>query len=269
MMNTISFFVLLTAQLPVFGALVFIGLKLRARFQHMDVQFLQLSRQYHALYDGRFEPRLDSLAREIQNSAALNAIGFRFPVFFGGWSVDSFLARRLVQYLMESKPALIVELGSGSSTILIAKCMQNLGHRDYEHLAVDHEARYLALTKQSAQLNGIEDRIQFLECQLQKLPGTEVLWYGGLISHLEGKQIDLLVVDGPPGALQKDSRYPTLLQLLPYLSANCTVILDDTSRTDEAEIASRWANSFPGFNLEINPDGHGHAVLTRNGANQR
>lgn len=264
-MDSSSFFVLLAGQILCIGALVFIGLKMHARFQHMDKQFLQVSHQSQSLYEGRIKSRLDSLLLEVQNTIALNGMGFRFPVFFGGWSVDSFLAKRLIQHLLESEPVLIVELGSGSSTILIAKCMETLGRRNYEHIAVDHEARYLGLTKHSARLNEVEDRIVFLECPMEKLPGSEHLWYGGLLPHLEGKLIDLLLVDGPPGPLQKDSRYPALPQLLPYLSANCTVILDDTSRVDEAGIAKRWADSLPGFSLEFAEEGHGHAVLTRCG----
>ncbi len=36
------------------------------------------------------------------------------------------------------------------------------------------------------------------------------LWYGGIIDQLKGKKIDLLIIDGPPGSLQKHSRFPAL-----------------------------------------------------------
>jgi hypothetical protein len=104
-------------------------------------------------------------AQQVQNAVGLAQLGLHsLPVFLGGWSIDAFLAKRLVELLAQDEPQTIVELGSGTSTILIAQCMKLLGVRDHVHIAIDHDGRYLKLTRKLACLNGLEDSIMFCEC---------------------------------------------------------------------------------------------------------
>jgi hypothetical protein len=46
-------------------------------------------------------------------------------------------------------------------------------------------------------------------------------------------EIDLLLVDGPPGSLGEMARYPALHVLESQLASNAVVILDDADRPDE------------------------------------
>lgn len=262
-MNSILLISIIAFQATTLALLVFTAFKIRGRFHHIDKNFHNLASQSRSFYEQRVHDDLESILLSAQNSISLNHLNFEFPVFFGEWSIDSFLAKRLVQHVVEFQPSVILELGSGSSTILIAKSMKKLGLRDYEHISIDHEIRYLNQTKLLAELNGVSDRITFAECPLEELPDSKTQWYGQLLNHLEGKKIDLLIVDGPPGPIQTDSRYPALPMLLPFLSSNCTIFLDDTSRHDEESIAKRWADSFQDFELELVKEGHGHAILTR------
>jgi len=206
---------------------------------------------------------ISNMTAESVNAACINSIGFRFPVFLGGWSIDTFLGRYLIQYILEHRPKCIVELGSGSSTILIARTLQLLEEKETTHIAIDHEAKYLGLTRNAAQLNAVADGIEFHHCPLARYESLDKLWYSGLTEKLSGHKIDLLIIDGPPGALQPMSRYPALPLLLPYMSEQCTVVLDDAIRDEEQEIARRWIHENPEFNLTLSLEGHGLATLTR------
>jgi predicted O-methyltransferase YrrM len=209
---------------------------------------------------------IESISRATQetvNAVCISSLGFQFPIFLGGWSIDAFLGKFLVQHLMEHRPKCIVELGSGSSTILIARTLQLMGINYCDHVAVDHEAKYLAISRDYARLNGLEDRVTWLDCPLQHYQELDKLWYGGLTEKLADRKIDLLIIDGPPGPLQPMSRYPALPLLLPYMSEHCTIILDDAIRSEEQDIARRWVQESPNFNLTFTHEGHGLAILTR------
>jgi predicted O-methyltransferase YrrM len=205
-----------------------------------------------------------SLAKESVNATGITALGFRFPVFMGGWSIDTHFGRYLIQHLLEYRPKCILELGSGSSTIIVARTLQLLGSsNETSHLAVDHEERYLEITREVSRLNGVQKEVEFLHCPLEKFASVDKLWYGGLIERLADRKVDFLIVDGPPGPLQPLSRYPALPLLAPHLAEHCTILLDDAGRDDEREIARLWVSENPGFELTFSREGHGLAILRR------
>lgn len=200
---------------------------------------------------------------ESVNATCLTALGLKFPVFLGSWSIDAFLGRWLVQHVHARRPKCIVELGSGSSTVLIAKTLALLNETNVEHIAIDHEAHFLRITRELAMLNDVGHDIQYLHCPLVRYESHDRLWYQGLAEKLAGKKIDLLLVDGPPGPLQPMSRLPALPELRSLLADNCTVVLDDSIRDDEQRIAKEWVKHFPDFGLTFQREGHGQAILSR------
>ncbi|MDX9964230.1 class I SAM-dependent methyltransferase [Desulfobacter postgatei] len=250
--------VLLVLLVAGFTAQGYIALKMRERFRFIDRQFDTVNRRFTW-----HEKKNENDKLEIQNISALSALKLNWPLFFGGWSVDGFMCRFLLQYLMENRPKNIVELGSGSSTILISRCLEILKEDTSFHVAIDHENRYLQQTQEQARLNGLEDRITFLECPLERYEAFDKLWYGGVIDKLKGEKIDLLIIDGPPGPLQSHSRYPAVPLLYELLAPHCTIVLDDAGRPDEREIVKQWVEEFPDFEMSLYPEGHGIAVLSR------
>jgi predicted O-methyltransferase YrrM len=238
------------ATLIIFSALTFIALRIRSRFRYLDRQLAGVLK------------RIDEKAQETQNATALQQLGLGFPVFYGDWSIDAFLGKFLVQCLTERRPGTVLELGSGSSTVLIARCLELLGSRNTRHIAVDHDARFIEITRVNLELNGLADTVDLWLCPLISNPETGKLWYGGLPEKLDGR-IDLLIIDGPPGQLQTESRLPALPVLLPFLSENCVIILDDASRLDERSIVRKWVEANPQFTLDLLTQGHGLAILRR------
>jgi predicted O-methyltransferase YrrM len=243
--------------------LIWMAWKLRARFLHLDGQLAALSAEFRKMIDNRVVDRIAEVSVEVQNASALRQLDFKSPLFLGGWSIDSFLGRTIFDSVLVDRPNCIVELGSGSSTLLIARCLSLIGHGDAEHIAVDHEETYLEQTRSYLALNGLEQHVKLWLCPLSRDDVTGKLWYSGLTQRLEGHKIDLLLIDGPPGTTQEDSRYPALPVLMPFLSDRCTIMLDDARRPAERSIVEQWAAKFPDFDVRFLRDGHGVAILRR------
>jgi hypothetical protein len=85
-------------------------------------------------------------------------------------------------------------------------------------------------------------------------------WYS--LATLPDLEIDLLVVDGPPGALRPLARYPAGPRLLPRLASGALVFVDDAIRVDETEMVRRWMSEFPGLRQEIHEAEKGLLILS-------
>jgi hypothetical protein len=216
----------------------------------------------------RATPAIKEAAQEVINALSLHPLGLHFPVFLGGPSIDSFHARCLVEELLAHPPVTVVEIGSGTSTILIARVMRLVCSSGYTHIAVDHDPYFLELTKRYAELNGLAERIDFRCCPLGHVPSVGLDWYSGLIESLGDRRVDLLVVDGPPAYQTEGStaRYPALPLLHPHLADRCTIILDDANRPGERAVLERWVRECPEFTVRHVADGKGVAILTRSGS---
>jgi predicted O-methyltransferase YrrM len=253
--TTAAIIVAFACTLALLGALAFIALKLRARFRRLDEQFATVV------------STLEEKSLEIQNAGAIAQLQFRFPVFLGGASIDAHHARQLLFVLQELKPRVILELGSGSSTVIVARALQSLGCPPDLHIAVDHDARYLRNTIQLARVNSVEQFVRFQHCPLAPVSGYALPWYSNVPQIVGRAQVDLVIVDGPPAYEpgKEKSRAPTLPVIRSVLSERAVVILDDANRKAESEILDRWLQDYPEFSLTRLREGKGVAVLTLHG----
>lgn len=214
---------------------------------------------------GKLESKLDDAIISIQNAVAISNLNAEVPIFLGDASIDGFHAKFLVQYLVEHQPKTIVELGSGSSTVLIAQVLRALRIEDLLHVSVDHEARYLEQSRTWATLAGVADRVCFLHAPLGPVEGQSTEWYTGVTAALGNRSIDLVLVDGPP-AYQPgfgNARLPALPVLYTHLAPHCTIILDDANRPGEKEIIKQWLSKYPEFTLSRIERGKGVVILSR------
>lgn len=143
----------------------------------------------------------------------------------------------LVRALPED--ALIVECGSGSSTVWLGLACRNAGHGRV--VALEHHDLYAGRTREALTRHGLDDIAEVRVAPLEPVNvGAEKHdWYAAPAwSDLRG--IDLLFVDGPPGSAGPRSRYPALALLAPALDDGAIVALDDAQRPDEADTASDW-----------------------------
>lgn len=193
---------------------------------------------------------------------SLNALPLRYPLFFGRWSIDGVTAKCILDTIVEKKPRVVVELGGGTSTVLIAAALQAVELSETRHIAVDHMQEFLDATQRNVALQRFSRDVEYWCCPL--LPDDDEVapqWYGGLPERLGSTKIDLLIVDGPPGSLHNQARRPALKMLAPNLAPGAIIILDDALRDDELKIVERWCDDIPGVTVELTSFGKGCARL--------
>jgi predicted O-methyltransferase YrrM len=206
-----------------------------------------------------------SLLNMISILPQLKIDGVLPPFPHQGFAITGEEAAFLFQLVRRHRPKLVMELGSGSSTLLFAAALRANGSGrliSVEH--DDHHARVTAQLLQQAELSGWVQQV--------KAPLTErtvgdrsFSWYAldPLLRTLSEK-IDFLFVDGPPGKMQALSRYPALPILAPHLSASALVFVDDGGRDDEMEMIKRWRElddvTFESEELDFLP--HSPVLLT-------
>jgi predicted O-methyltransferase YrrM len=191
--------------------------------------------------------RITALAAEQEAFVNVRPLSGRLPLALGGWAVDPVVAERLTREVMLRQPDFTVEFGCGSSTVLLAAVLREVGRGRL--LSVEHDERFVELVERQLAAAGLSDWVQIVLAPLtpRRLEAGEWPWYEqGFEDALNGP-VDFLFVDGPPGAVARRARYPAIPVLKPRLAEHFIVMLDDGKREDERWIAERWAHELGGF----------------------
>lgn len=184
----------------------------------------------------------------VSNMDALLQLRRRFAIegaapILGGWALTPRAMLYALDLIEESQCDLVAECGSGASTIYIAHTMRRRGHGRVVSLEHDHE--YFLDTQERIARLGLEDVTDLRYAPLVDidLHGTKYRWYDP--AALDGlEDVELVLVDGPPGATGDWARYPAVPQLYERLADNAVVLVDDATRTDEKAIIARWTEEF-------------------------
>ena len=175
-----------------------------------------------------------------------------------GWAVSSDFMLYLVKLIDMNDYDLIIEFGSGSSTLAIAKTLANLAPSRKDKPPVcfasfDHLKQFYQQTQALLEHAGLGDFVQLHLAPLADYTapnGNHYPYYNcqtilaALAQKHAKKPLRLLVcVDGPPGSTAKHARYPAGPMLIScFKGANIDLLMDDAARTDEKEIISLWKN---------------------------
>jgi predicted O-methyltransferase YrrM len=229
-------------------------------------------RSLRALH-GKVSKKSDQISREIQKVTVENKrqsmIAYRQTEAFiqlsnlmqfksaipptRSWAASPDLLLLISETVKKNRPSLVVELGSGVSTLVCAKS----GARKV--ISIDNSEEYGAKTRdllKEHKVRGAEIRIAPLRPYAN---GSE--WYD--VAAIEDlKKIDLLIVDGPPGSKNPEARYPALKEFKDKLSAKAIVIIDDVKRDGERKLAEDFAKSLPNHVLTILDHEKGTAVIS-------
>jgi predicted O-methyltransferase YrrM len=173
-----------------------------------------------------------------------------------GWAASPDLLLTLVDLVITERPSLIVECGSGASTLWLALALRRSG--------IDHDPVFAGKTRDFLARHDVLDLAEVRDAPLESfsLDGETYSWYARTAwEDLAG--IDLLFVDGPPAATGHQARYPALPLLNKSLSPIATIVLDDLIVPDMREVLPRWLDADPGFSSEILPLEKQAAVLRR------
>ncbi len=180
----------------------------------------------------------------------------------GSWAASEDLLLWLVGDVLEHHPGVVLDLGSGQSSVWMAGAMRAAGY-DGLVIGVDHDEAYARATEDLGRRQGLAPWLRVIHAPLSPLivDGREVSWYD--VAALEGVEgIGLMCVDGPPSVEDAEARWAALPLLRDRLDPGARVVLDDMVREGEQTIAADWAARFPEMQSQRMDFEKGALVLT-------
>ena len=180
-----------------------------------------------------------------------------------GWAASPDLLMVLVDLVITERPSLVVECGSGASTLWIALAMRRF-EIDGRIVSLEHDPVFGGKTRDLLARHKVLDLVEIRDAPLESfsIDGENYSWYATRAWE-DLKGIDLLFVDGPPAATGHQARYPGLPLLSESLSPVATIVLDDLIVPDMQEVLRLWLDAYPDFRSEILPLEKQAAVLRR------
>jgi predicted O-methyltransferase YrrM len=181
-----------------------------------------------------------------------------------GWAASPDFLGSLARHAIQTRPKVIVECGSGVSTVVLCRIceLNGVGHvYSLEHLP-DHAER----TRSELRRHGLDRHGDIIDAPLihHVLAGKEWAWYR--LDDLPSVPVDMLVIDGPPEGTGPCARYPAGPLLFPRLAPGASVFLDDAQRKDERETVALWLREGPELRCDWLPLEKGCAVLRKAGS---
>ncbi|WP_165374863.1 class I SAM-dependent methyltransferase [Sphingomonas montana] len=188
-----------------------------------------------SLGDGGPTARAALLARTGLDDAALPDLG--------SWRADADFLNIIAAEILDRRPRTVVELGGGTSTLVAAHCLDQIGGGRL--VSIDGSEEFAGETRRLVATRGLDAEVRAapLDYQDNGWPGA---WYAPVPLP---DRIDLLIVDGPPWFLHPMVRgaAATLFDRIP---SGGTVLLDDAARPGERLVARRWKREWPDFTFE-------------------
>lgn len=186
-----------------------------------------------------------------------------------GWAASPDLLLELARHARAARPTIVLECSSGTSTLVLARCMQLNGKGMVYSL--EHDAAYASQTRDELERHGLSAWASVLDAPLQPQQFGAATWpwyaHDALRSALAPEaRIDLLVIDGPPQSTRQLARYPAGPSLFPLLAPDAAVFLDDSARPDEQRILAQWRTEFPELQQSVRPCEKGCVMLSRKAA---
>lgn len=161
------------------------------------------------------------------------------------WSAAADFLELVVDEFITIKPETILECGSGVSTLMLAAACRESGRGRV--LSLEHHREYASDLRDIVASYGLQEFATVIDAPLVNTPvnGRDYQWYS--LDNLVECNIDMMVIDGPPGRLQKNSRYPALPVLAGRMTSACSIFLDDAGREDERDIVRLWVQEISGL----------------------
>lgn len=169
----------------------------------------------------------------ISGEIFVNNLSFNIPPIFNKWSIDGDLAKIIVEEIIKRENPKVLEFGSGASTVIISKILNILG--EGKLCSIEHDEKYFNNTKKLIELNKLSSVNDLILAPLEEIDinGKEWLWYKTDFLEKIRDKIDILLIDGPPGYIQRMSRFPALPVIINRLNDHAVIFLDDGNREDE------------------------------------
>ena len=161
------------------------------------------------------------------------------------WSAGADCLTLISDHCLQARPRLILECSSGLSTLILARCCQISGVGQV--LSLENGPQYARAVREDLHNYGLGEFARVLDAPLVDTPLGERLFQWYSLRDLPQVTAQFLVIDGPPGYLQAQSRYPALPMLMSRLAPGAHIYLDDAARDDEQELLEEWLARYPGL----------------------
>lgn len=165
--------------------------------------------------------------------------------------------------LLQNSPSLVVECGSGISTLWLALAIRQHGLAS-RIVCLEHDEVNAEKTVRLLKQNGVEHIVEVRCVRLvqQVLEEHKTDWYD--LSVLTGiADIGLLFVAGPSESIGPMARYPAVPLMRELLAPTASIVLDVAARPADRESAVRWRIQLPDFDFEQMPPETGAARFRR------
>jgi len=165
----------------------------------------------------------------------------------GSWKADTGLLSLVADHILAHKPKLVVEFGTGASTLIIARALQLAGGGTPcgAFISFEQHQEFVDATRSWLAEHGLQADLRAVPLRPSAhWPG---LWYdhGPLPDG-----IDLMLIDGPPWTIHPLTR-GSAETLFGQIAPGGTVMLDDGARPGERIVARRWRKTWPEFRFAL------------------
>lgn len=203
-----------------------------------------------------------STAKQIESSFSIQRYleSGETSLNFHGWPISADLGAYLIEYIANNNYDAIIEFGSGTSTLLMAKAIKakrKFAHenkmpeiKDPSIISFEHNEKYLRKTQKSLDDEGLSYLVNLVYAPLKEYiyhDGRTFSYYdcynalGTLAQNLKPCSSMLVLIDGPPEATNDHARFPAIPLLLEYFGEHSfTILLDDYDRKQEKEAMKEW-----------------------------
>jgi len=176
----------------------------------------------------------------------------------GAWTLDAQTIRLIWTLLWQDQPQVILECGSGVSTLVLAVyaslSSSQIG-KDCFIISLEQDRRFKVEVEKRLKESNLDGFAKVLHCPLDEQGFYDL---HDLEPLLADKHVQWALIDGPSGP--PGCRYGTLPALLRFCSSQARWFLDDSFRDGELQILRRWRNDL-GIAVEgIYPVGKGLAT---------
>jgi predicted O-methyltransferase YrrM len=169
------------------------------------------------------------------------------------WTASPDVLLTLLDLAKNTKPARVLDLGSGMSTLVLAKSAPQA-----EIISIDNSDEYAGKTRKLLAAHGVTNVDVRVAALTPHASGVD--WYD-LAQLSDISNIDFLFVDGPPGSKNPKARHPAILECISKLNPRAVIVIDDAGREGEKEMAHEFAKLLPSHSLEFLSHEKGTAVL--------
>ena len=180
----------------------------------------------------------------------------------GGWAVSTDFLVELARLIRTKKPQLVVELGSGLSTLVSALVLKEIGAGRL--ISFDHDDAFRRQTQGRLRENGLESIAEVRTASLkQRVDSPRAAPWYDVAEFAEFRDIDILVVDGPPADIHPEIRGAALTFFWEQLAPGGIIVFDDADRKGERSFVEREVKRLRGVAVEYIETEKGMVVLTK------